>query len=430
MHRPWSDEEIEFLKNNYQRMSIFEMAKQLGRSYYAVSHMLRRLGLKKNDRGGKLWTEEEDEMLRKLVSAGLPQKTIAFILNRTIPSIQSRMKYLGLKIKEFQLTNTMSNHNGHKKNGIEIPTAEVEMDDIEKNLLDLLSSAKTPVSENTLLETLGITRSQLMDAISSLDAKGYDIKRILHGRESYWSLVRFSSPDERKFYRILGKLEYPLLITSDWHIGSRGFSQEVFMKLIEDVKEYGVKDVIVAGDILQGRGVHKVEALDVKIWQIDKQEELASELISQIEARVHGVIGNHEEKIKGSVMVGHDPVKAIALMTDNFYYYGHVANLELPNNRTLLMYHGKGGVSYAWSYRPQRFFDSLKQKPDLLVVGHYHIMFDGIHATGARLILPGTLQRENSYLLSRGLTPVVGWYIILDWDEESLHMVQRTPKYM
>lgn len=46
-HRVWTDDEVEFLIENYQDMTIPQIAKELGRTHIAVERKRNKLGLKK-----------------------------------------------------------------------------------------------------------------------------------------------------------------------------------------------------------------------------------------------------------------------------------------------------------------------------------------------------------------------------------------------
>ena len=367
------------------------------------------------------WTNEEIEILRKYWGR-MDVSEIARILGRTKYSVYKKAQRLGVTRNRKYSTEEMDTTEEKSGDSREKP------EDPAQELLGRLRRSKYPCSEEELLAELGLDEEEFRDLINLLQTQGYDIKAIYKGGKIYWVLVRFD--DKKVSYRLHGKVELPLLLTADWHIGSFGFSREVFELMLDDIREYGVREVLHAGDLIQGRGVHRLEANDLKVWRIDEQEALAAKYISKVPVKVHAVLGNHEAKIKGSVDVGHDPLLAIAHRVGNLNYYGSVANLEFDEGKRLLMYHGSGGVSYAWSYKPQRFFDALNDKPDLLVVGHYHIMFVGTHSSGARLILPGTLQRENSYLMSKGLFPILGYIILLDWKSDGrVEWLERTPTY-
>jgi predicted phosphodiesterase len=265
--------------------------------------------------------------------------------------------------------------------------------------------------------------------LKDIEEDGYDLKYIYSGRDKKVGLVRYGTFDKDKYYKVLGKVEFPILITSDWHICSRGFSMIAFNKLVEDCATFKIKTILHAGDLLQGLGVYSVEAMDVTEPSIDAQEEHAIKLLNKIPKNVHKVlvIGNHEEKLKGSWKVGHDPIKYIASNVENCEYFGHMAKL-MANKWSVLMVHGSGAPSYAWSYMIQKILRNLVERPTFLIAGHLHMLGVWSFPPNNYTIMAGTLQRENSYLLQKGIQSVVGWIIIRDYDGKKLDAIVRTPE--
>lgn len=299
-------------------------------------------------------------------------------------------------------------------------------------VLRTLIESTFPVSVKELenrLRSNGIVVSNIEHVLKDIEEDGYDLKYIYSGRDKKVGLVRYGTFDKDKYYKVLGKVEFPILITSDWHICSRGFSMIAFNKLVEDCATFKIKTILHAGDLLQGLGVYSVEAMDVTEPSIDAQEEHAIKLLNKIPKNVHKVlvIGNHEEKLKGSWKVGHDPIKYIASNVENCEYFGHMAKL-MANKWSVLMVHGSGAPSYAWSYMIQKILRNLVERPTFLIAGHLHMLGVWSFPPNNYTIMAGTLQRENSYLLQKGIQSVVGWIIIRDYDGKKLDAIVRTPE--
>ena len=92
--RPWSDTEIDLLKELYLNTPYEEIAEQIGRTRNAVHMKARKLGLRKMD----FWTRDEDRVLRKeQIERGYGQ--IASILKRTGGSVKARAITLELERK-------------------------------------------------------------------------------------------------------------------------------------------------------------------------------------------------------------------------------------------------------------------------------------------------------------------------------------------
>jgi len=95
----WSDEEIEFLKNNYGKMKIAEIAKALNKNVFTVKNKAIKLGLRKKP---PKWTQDEIEYLKSNYGK-IPTTEIAEVLGRSVGAIYSKANELGL---HFDKSNT------------------------------------------------------------------------------------------------------------------------------------------------------------------------------------------------------------------------------------------------------------------------------------------------------------------------------------
>src|SRR5579872_2228836 len=89
----------------------------------------------------------------------------------------------------------------------------------------------------------------------------------------------------------------------------------------------------------------------------------------------HIIAGNHD--LEGDFgKIGADPVRGVANVRPDFNYLGpYSAWVELANGAYLHLLHGKGGMSYAYSYKAQKIVEGYGQgrKPGALLLGHYHV---------------------------------------------------------
>jgi len=305
---------------------------------------------------------------------------------------------------------------------------------VEK-LLNVFQKLKFPEEVNMLQSMLEkdnvyTSKREIIEAIKQLNEKGYDVKKIEAKDSIKYGLVRFGHNTSEAYYRILGNLKLPLLLTSDWHTSSKGFSKIAIDEMKKDVVKHKIKDICCMGDLMQGLGVYSIEAMDVTEQSIDGQEDFLIEELKEFPSSVtfHAIMGNHEEKIKGKWMVGHDSYSVIAKSVNNFKYYGQVAKLMIENKFSTLMVHGKGGAPYAWTYMIQRIMRNLVEKPNVLLTGHLHQLGDWLTPPFTQAIACGTLQRESAWLMQAGITAQVGWIIIDDMTETEIKMRYRIPK--
>jgi predicted phosphodiesterase len=279
-----------------------------------------------------------------------------------------------------------------------------------------------PLSE---IEDL-VNGERVSDVLDEIRDNGYELIEI-GGIEPRWNLVKFY---ERKFkhFKPMGEVETPLALAADAHMGSEGYSKNAWRQFTDDCIDNDVNAVLFAGDLLQGLGVHRLEAGDLRIFKIDQQEDLAVEQLKMLEGiPIHLVHGNHEEKIMSKHQIGHDSCKAIARRVPNCTYYGWGCNLTLNGEHQLFMEHTSGSLTYAQSYRVQRIFDNLMEKPDVFVTGHLHQLGVFYRPGGHSLIQAGTFQRQNSFLAQKGHAPSIGWIVLKGWSKEVREWREVTP---
>ena len=106
MQSEWTAEELDLLKQNYKDLSISELSILIGKTEKAISKKRYSLNLVSE----KAWSQEEDEVLRKLVN--LPYDNIAFFLERSVKAVKHRISALDLvrsKSKETSIETIVRN---------------------------------------------------------------------------------------------------------------------------------------------------------------------------------------------------------------------------------------------------------------------------------------------------------------------------------
>jgi hypothetical protein len=191
--------------------------------------------------------------------------------------------------------------------------------------------------------------------------------------------------ESKKIYRKVGALKLPLLLTADWGIGSRWFSERAFDELVADVKSKGVKNILLCGDILQG---HDARNLELAAWYLK---------------RIPRKIG-----IAMVSATNGEALKMLAEKIPNATYYGEVATLKLGDSFILM-------AVYASSRAIQQVYDKLRVKPNVLVTGGFHGMLCEGVPHGRLLVKMG---RDTSLATPHGMIPQLGWHILHEHDEE------------
>lgn len=75
--------------------------------------------------------------------------------------------------------------------------------------------------------------------------------------------------------------------------------------------------------------------------------------------------------------------------------------------------HGKGGMSYAYSYKAQKLVDGYPggRKPAILIPGHWHVR-GNIRARDVEVLWPGCFEWQSTFLKRLGLHPAVGFHVL------------------
>lgn len=92
----YTEEDIRFLKSNYQNMTIEEIAEVLGKTYSSVFSKARTLGLSKTGCKNNKWSEEEISFIKDHYQ-DMTTNEIAKHLNRTPKAVHVKKSRLGLK---------------------------------------------------------------------------------------------------------------------------------------------------------------------------------------------------------------------------------------------------------------------------------------------------------------------------------------------
>jgi len=92
------------------------------------------------------------------------------------------------------------------------------------------------------------------------------------------------------------------------------------------------------------------------------------------------------------------------------------ADIVIPSKNgktTLRLVHPGGGSSYAISYTEQKIVESYSggEKPDILLVGHYH-KAEYSYVRGVHIVQTGTTEDQSPFMRKKRLAAHLGGWII------------------
>jgi len=196
------------------------------------------------------------------------------------------------------------------------------------------------------------------------------------------------------------------------HLGSIYEEKEALQSFYDRLEDEGVGLVIHAGDVFEGiKGAKRKRQLnELKFYGYNRMLDYAESEYPERENTVTAAIsGNHDGWMWDEV--GADPVEELGRRRDDIDYVGfELADIEV-NGVHVKVQHPMGGMSYARSYKIQRYLNEMEHKPDIYLVGHYHVntymRYGGVDA-----FLLGCFKGQDPFTSAIGKYPDIGGWII------------------
>lgn len=287
-------------------------------------------------------------------------------------------------------------------------------------LLDALKKAGEGASVSSLADAVDASPRRVQAALTKLREQGY---RVDLGDESRIRLDRVSPSTTSVHPDLLPLLDGTTLrvgVVSDTHLSSRECALEELHTAYDYMAREGITTVLHAGDWTCGRGIFRGQDSEILNHTLDSQVEYLVENYPRREGmQTIGIAGNHDlEGLAGQV--GFDPVAAMAARrSDVTYLTGMSAWLELGAETLgtaapyVHLLHGKGGMSYAVSYKAQKLVDGYPagRKPAILIPGHWHVRGQW-EARNVQVLFPACFEKQSPFLARLGLHPAVGFHIL------------------
>ena len=209
-HKPWADEEIKFLKQNYNILSRKQLLEKLGRSVQSIQHKAKELGLTNNT--NKEWTKQDIEFLANNYK-NMSYKEIGKFLNRSVHNVKYQASKLGISKSrlwtddEIKFLSENYNKMKHKEIAKELGRTETQITNKIRNL-DLARKVpkkeeieeyikrnyKNINSEEKIASELGIKKGTVIDYVLKMglrkrSAKLYAKEEINFIRENHGKIM-------------------------------------------------------------------------------------------------------------------------------------------------------------------------------------------------------------------------------------------------
>jgi predicted phosphodiesterase len=268
---------------------------------------------------------------------------------------------------------------------------------------------------DTLADTLNVPPKRVRAGLETLREHGFRVPEITDGLVELNKIAPAGDEVHKLPMALLDGDWVRFAVISDTHLCSKECALDELHLAYDFLAREGISDVFHPGDLVAGMGIFPGQAHHVTQLGFEDQRDFAVENYPKRDGIVtHIIAGNHD--LEGDFgRIGADPVRGVANVREDFDYLGpYSAYVELPNGAYMHLLHGKGGMSYAYSYKAQKIVDGYAQgrKPNALLLGHYHVQ--GLFSPrGVHTMFPACFEWQSVQFGARlGLTPIVGFHIV------------------
>lgn len=232
----------------------------------------------------------------------------------------------------------------------------------------LSKKQKTYVSQ--VMRDLELEEYQVHGLIEMLKQKGY-VYEIQDGK-----IVKNKPIKENDVYKIPNDLEHlKLLLISDTHLGSKYDRLDILRYLYDKADKEHINYILHSGDVTEGLSGRPQQIHELKETSYTGQRDYVIEKYPKSDIPTYMIAGNHD--LWWIRQCGADIVQDICNNRDDLHYLGSDCEDLKIGKLKIRLFHGKGGSTYAKSYKLQKYLDSIPQeeKPYILQTGHIHQAF-------------------------------------------------------
>lgn len=243
------------------------------------------------------------------------------------------------------------------------------MDELLEKLRLYLMKKKSPYV-SAVMKDLGLEEHEVIGLVEMLKRRGY-LFDIVDDK------IKIVKPEkENDMYVVDNKLDHlKLLLISDTHLASKYDRLDILRYLYEEADRKGVNYVLHAGDVTDGKSNRPEHIYSLKEASFIGQRDYVVDKYPRSSIPTYLIGGNHDGWFMKDC--GSDIVKDICDRRDDLIYLGpDLADLKIGKLKVRL-YHGKGGGSYAKSYKVQKYLDAIpmEERPHIFETGHIHQAF-------------------------------------------------------
>jgi hypothetical protein len=239
---------------------------------------------------------------------------------------------------------------------------------------------------------------------NKIDSK--QLSELIKGKPKKYNEISIGINDKHVLFGVL----------SDLHIGHECYRPDILEHAVKTFNNKGVEFILIPGDVLEGNSGRDGHIFELTHIGATAQLNYGVSELSKFKQPIYGIIASnsHDGWFSGKGNMGLDIGEELQKRLKNFNYLGlDEADLKLDNKLVIRMIHPGGGTAYAYSYKIQKYVNSLSggKKPNLIFEGHYHkllyLMYRNIHCYEA-----GTLESQTKFMKKIGTSANLGYWIV------------------
>lgn len=243
------------------------------------------------------------------------------------------------------------------------------MEELLNKFVDYLRLKKPPTVLE-VCESLKLEEYQVLGLLALLKQRGY-LFEVIDDK-----IVKMMPMKSKDVYEIPNNLEkIKLLMISDTHLASKYDRLDILRYLYAQAEDRGVNYVLHSGDLCEGVSGRPEQIYSLKEASYTGQRDYVVDKYPQSDIPTYIIAGNHD--LWWVKKAGADIVKDICTQREDLHYLGSDCEDLKIGKLKVRLFHGKGGQSYAKSYKLQKYLDSIppEETPHILQSGHIHQSF-------------------------------------------------------
>ena len=285
------------------------------------------------------------------------------------------------------------------------------------SLTTYLQKKKPHISQ--IQKDLSLKDYEVLGLISLLNQKGYSL---LVDDKGY--IVKTEPLPTQTTHDITPPSSLPLshlrlLLISDTHLASKYDRLDILRYLYSKADTTHTNYILHSGDLTEGVSGRPQQLYELRSLSYTEQRDyvISNYPTSPPDTPTYFIAGNHD--LWWIKQCGADICRDISTHRPDLHYLGSDCEDIAIGSLRIRLYHGKGGSSYARSYKLQKYLDSIppEERPHILQTGHVHTAFY-MKQGDTHCFQTGCLEDLTPYARSQGFSSEKScWWVDVYFDD-------------